>query len=111
MSLSHSSAMAETLVVESANGYPGYAVTYPAYYKRYTGALFLSDADLPLPSIGGAQSYARAIFHSAGGKHRFGTDRQRGAEWRRGQLLRVGSVAACSFAGAAAAGAAVPDCE
>jgi hypothetical protein len=69
MSLSHSSAMAETLVVESANGYPGYAVTYPAYYKRYTGALFLSDADLPLPSIGGAQSYARAIFHSAGGKH------------------------------------------
>lgn len=69
-SLSHSASMDETLLIATTSGgYPDYAATYPAVYKRYTGALFLPAADLSLPAIGGDQSYGIGIYHSADGHH------------------------------------------
>ncbi|MGV7210111.1 PKD domain-containing protein [Oxalobacteraceae bacterium A2-2] len=69
-SLSHSSAVDETLLIATTGGsYPDYAVTYPSVYKRYTGALFLPATDLPLPKIGTEQSYGIGIYHSADGHH------------------------------------------
>lgn len=69
-SLSHSSALEETLAIVTTGGsYPNYAVTYPAAYKRYSGGLFLPAADLALPMIAGQQSYGIGIYHSATGHH------------------------------------------
>jgi hypothetical protein len=69
-SLSNSSAAEETVMMTSSQGgWPDYATTYAASYKRFMGALFLADTDLALPTIGGAQSYGVNIFHSASGKH------------------------------------------
>jgi hypothetical protein len=70
ISLSHSSAAEETVLMTSMPGnWPDYGTTYAASYKRFMGALFLADTDLLLPTIGGAQSYGLNIFHSASGKH------------------------------------------
>lgn len=70
VSLSNSLAMDETLAFVATGGsYPDYSYSYPSTYKRYTGALFLPAADLPLPVIGGQQSFGLSIFHSATGHH------------------------------------------
>jgi hypothetical protein len=61
-SMSHSAAAEELLALV-------WSTNYPSSYKRYTGALFLPDADLALPLIGGQQSYGIQIHHSANGAH------------------------------------------
>ncbi len=69
ISLSQSSAQ-ETLAIAGINGqYPDYGMTYPTFYKRYTGALMSFGGDLSLPMIGGLPSYGRSVFHSAAGSH------------------------------------------
>jgi hypothetical protein len=42
---------------------------YPASYKRFTGSLLFPAADVPLPLVGGLQSYGIDIFHDPSGKH------------------------------------------
>ncbi|WP_129649561.1 PKD domain-containing protein [Peristeroidobacter agariperforans] len=71
LSMSHSSVADEAVVVVSTGStgsYP-YLPKYAAHYKRYYGSLLLPEADLPLPTIGGQQSYGIQIFHSANDKH------------------------------------------
>lgn len=69
-SMSNSMAMDETLVLTSVGvAYPYGAINYQPAYKSYTGALFLPGTDLPLPEIGGQQSYGIGIYHSANGHH------------------------------------------
>ena len=83
-SFSHSSAQAEALVLQSlgSSTWP-YTGSYPPSYKRFTGSLLLPDTDLPLPLIGGSQSYGIKIFHSGSGAHvvlvQTGTDQELGA--------------------------------
>jgi Bacterial Ig domain len=70
-SMSHSSSIDEALVLQmswTGSNYPSTPV-YNPYYKRFYGALFLEDADIPLPQIGGQQSYGIQIFHSANDEH------------------------------------------
>lgn len=62
LSMTQSTAADEALVLEQTG-------TYPASYKRFYGALFLEDSDIPLPQVGGQQSYGIAIFHSANDDH------------------------------------------
>jgi hypothetical protein len=71
-SVSHSSALQEAVVLPAINGSPYYNATpaqYPASYKRFTGSLLFPAADVPLPLLGGAQSYGIQIFHDSTGKH------------------------------------------
>jgi hypothetical protein len=69
-SMSQSSAVDEALVLEFTlqGSYP-YTTAYPSAYKRFYGALFLADNDIPLPQIAGQQSYGISIFHSANDEH------------------------------------------
>jgi len=42
---------------------------YPAALKRFTGSLLFPASDVPLPLIGGQQSYGLAVFHASDDKH------------------------------------------
>jgi len=66
LSMSQSTSADELLVLQMASSYPD---IYNSSYKRYFGALFQSDPDIPLPLIGGQQSYGIKIFHSANARH------------------------------------------
>jgi hypothetical protein len=70
LAMSHSSEADEALILEQGmtGNYP-YTSVYKPSYKRLYGSLFLHDADLSLPTIGGEQSYGMSIFHSANGNH------------------------------------------
>lgn len=70
VSLSQSSAL-ETLAIEGTYDYyyPNYAWTYPATYRRYSGAQMQFASDLSFPVIDGQPTYGRYIFHSAAGSH------------------------------------------
>jgi len=71
-SMSHSSTAQEAVVLPAISGSPYYYSTpaqYPASYKRFTGSLLFPAADLPLPLVGGMQSYGISIFHDAADKH------------------------------------------
>ena len=72
LGFSHSASAQEALALaglpSSMNQYP-YEPDLPPVYKRYTGSLLLAQANLPLPTINGAQSYGRKIFHSGNGSH------------------------------------------
>ena len=69
-SMSHSASADEAITLSNAysGNYP-YTINYPSSYQRFTGALFLPDADVALPLVGGLQSYGIAIFHSANDNH------------------------------------------
>lgn len=72
LSMSHSSSADEALVMTSsyASGSGYYStLNYAPSYQRFTGALFLPDTDIALPSIGGQQSYGIGIYHSANDNH------------------------------------------
>jgi hypothetical protein len=71
-SMSHSSALQEAVVLPAISGSPYYYAQpgqYPASYKRFTGSLLFPVADVPLPLVGGMQSYGISIFHDSSGKH------------------------------------------
>ncbi|HEY0491365.1 MAG TPA: PKD domain-containing protein [Telluria sp.] len=69
-SMSHSSSADQALTLSTTyTGYYPYTVNYPASYQRFSGALFLPDADVALPLVAGLQSYGIAIFHSANDNH------------------------------------------
>lgn len=74
LSMSHSSVSDEALVlttmspVDYNGAYTG-TLTYPSSYQRFRGALFLPDADIALPLIGGEQSYGLGIYHSTSNHH------------------------------------------
>jgi hypothetical protein len=71
-SMSHSSALQEAVVLPAITGSPYYNATptqYPASYKRFTGSLLFPAADVPLPLLGGSQSYGIQVFHNSAGKH------------------------------------------
>lgn len=71
VSMSHSASADEAITLSNtATGYYyPYTVDYPSSYGRFAGALFLPDADVALPLVGGLQSYGIAIFHSANDNH------------------------------------------
>jgi hypothetical protein len=62
LSLSHSSTAQEAVVLEN-NG------SYPSVYKRFTGSLLFPANDVPLPTVGGQQTYGLNIFHAADDSH------------------------------------------
>ena len=71
-SMSHSSTLQEAVVLPAISGSPYYYASptqYPASYKRFTGSLLFPAADVPLPLVGGMQSYGIDIFHDSAGKH------------------------------------------
>lgn len=71
-SMSHSSTAQEAVVLPAISGSPYYYATptqYPASYKRFTGSLLFPAADVPLPLVGGVQSYGISIFHDSADKH------------------------------------------
>ena len=70
--MSHSATLQEAIVLPAINGSPYYSsppVHYPAAYKHFTGPLLFPAADVPLPLVGGMQSYGIAIFHDSADKH------------------------------------------
>lgn len=70
LSMSHAAASEELLVLSPvSSGSYGSPVTYSTSYKRFTGALFLPDADLSFPQIAGAPSYGLKVFHTGTGRH------------------------------------------
>lgn len=70
ISLSHSAQLEEALVLSRTAGeeYP-YEPQLPTSYTMFSGSLLINNGRLPMPMIGGKQSYARHIFHSANGSH------------------------------------------
>lgn len=72
LSMSHSRSADEAIVLSASYNQSGsypYPVVYEASYHRFTGPLFLPDADIALPAIAGQQSYGVGIFHSANDNH------------------------------------------
>jgi hypothetical protein len=69
-SLSHSASAGELVALQNSSA-GGFSFStqmpsqYPAVYKRFTGSLLFAANDVPLPMVGGAQSYGLAIFHAA----------------------------------------------
>lgn len=63
-SFSHSAQREEALAL-LADG----TGNYPSSYGRFTGSLLFPDTPLPLPEIGGEQSYGIKVFHGSGGAH------------------------------------------
>jgi hypothetical protein len=71
-SMSHSSVTQEAAVlpkVLDSGYYYGNQTQYPAAYKRFTGSLLFPAPDVPLPMVGGQQSYGLNIFHTSTGAH------------------------------------------
>jgi len=70
LSMSHSGAKSEALVMESAisYSYPSNELTYMNSYKRYSGELLFPAGDVSLPVIGGEASYGIGIFHTTAGE-------------------------------------------
>jgi hypothetical protein len=70
-SMSQSSVTHEAVVLTSITSsyYPSTVVNYASVYKRFTGSLLFPAADVPLPMIGGQQSYGLFIFHNSSGGH------------------------------------------
>jgi hypothetical protein len=68
--MTHSSTADEALVLQRTftGNYP-YTSVYQSFYRRFWGALFYEDANIPLPLVGGGQSYGLKIFHSANDDH------------------------------------------
>jgi hypothetical protein len=68
--MTHSSTADEALVLQTgvSNLYP-YPRAYQPHYRRFSGALFYEDANIPLPMVDGEQSYGLKIFHSANDDH------------------------------------------
>ncbi|MEY2875777.1 MAG: hypothetical protein RLZZ373_3148 [Pseudomonadota bacterium] len=68
-SVSHSATAQEAVALSPTTlyFYSG-PLTYPAVYKRYSGALLYPQPDMPLPTVYGAPSYGRQIFHAADDK-------------------------------------------
>jgi K319L-like, PKD domain len=68
--MTHSSTADEALVLQrtSSGSYP-YTSVYQSFYRRFWGALFYEDANIPLPLVDGEQSYGLKIFHSANDDH------------------------------------------
>jgi hypothetical protein len=68
--MTHSSTADEALVLQPGVGssYP-YPRIYQPYYRRFSGALFYEDANIPLTTVNGGQSYGLKIFHSANDDH------------------------------------------
>lgn len=69
ISMSHSVAAQEALVLVQAGDWWNNTQTYQASYMRFTGALLFPQSDLALPLINGDQSYGMHIFHGASGSH------------------------------------------
>lgn len=92
LSMSHAAASEELLVLSPAAAGWGSPSTYSASYKRFTGALFLPDADLAFPTIAGAASYGLKVFHTGTGRHvmlvQTGTATAKGAGVRYHVVLR-----------------------
>lgn len=71
-SMSYSSAAQEAVVLPTVNDSGSYSnspTDYPSAYKRFTGSLLFPAGDVPLPMIGGQQSYGLQIFHNSSGGH------------------------------------------
>lgn len=74
-SVSHSVSAQEAVVLQSLNGSPYYPYGYseptqfPAAFKRFTGPLLFPAPDVPMPLVGGMQSYGISIFHDATDRH------------------------------------------
>jgi K319-like protein len=68
--MTHSSTADEALVLQKTltGSYP-YTNVYQSFYRRFSGALFYEDANIPLPLVNGEQSYGIKIFHSANDDH------------------------------------------
>jgi hypothetical protein len=75
LSMSHSSTAQEAAVLPVINSSPYYyyafdpGTQYPAAYKRFTGSLLFPAPDVPLPLVGGLQSYGISIFHDSADRH------------------------------------------
>jgi hypothetical protein len=69
ISVSHSASAAEAVALASNASYWGAPTQYPAALKRFTGSLLLPASDVPLPLIGGQQSYGLSVFHASDDKH------------------------------------------
>jgi len=74
LSMSHSSTAQEAIVLPVVSSSQYYYTTapgndYPASYKRFTGSLLFPAPDVPMPLVGGVQSYGIALFHDAADKH------------------------------------------
>lgn len=68
--MTHSSAADEALVLQrTVTGSFPHTSVYQAFYRRFWGALFYEDANIPLPLVDGEQSYGLKIFHSANDDH------------------------------------------
>ena len=68
LSMSHSLVTQEAAVLPSSSIW-GSPTQYPSAYKRFTGSLLFPAADVPLPLLGGQQSYGLQIFHNSTGGH------------------------------------------
>ncbi|HEY4037856.1 MAG TPA: hypothetical protein VGM15_03470, partial [Burkholderiaceae bacterium] len=69
-SVSHSATAAEAVALSSNSLYGTQPPSsYAAAYKRYLGSLLTAAPDVPLPTIGGMQTYGIAIFHQADDTH------------------------------------------
>jgi hypothetical protein len=92
LSMSHAGASEELLLLSPAAAGWGSPTTYATNYKRFTGALFLPDADLSFPQIAGAASYGLKVFHTGTGRHvmlvQTGTATAKGAGVRYHVVLR-----------------------
>jgi hypothetical protein len=68
--MTHSSTADEALVLQRTfTGIYPYTSVYQSFYRRFSGALFYEDANIPLPLVNGEQSYGLKIFHSANDDH------------------------------------------
>jgi hypothetical protein len=69
ISVSHSASAGEAVALASNSLYSwGAATQYPSSLKRFTGSLLFPAPDVPLPMIGGQQSYGLAVFHASDNK-------------------------------------------
>jgi hypothetical protein len=72
LSMSHSSTAQEAVVLAYVRtDWWDQDYTYPSVYKRYTGSLLFPANDVPLPTVGGQQTYGLYIFHAADDTHVF----------------------------------------
>lgn len=67
ISVSDDANISEAVALAEAGSYGGY--TYPASYDLYTGSNLFPQGTVPLPLVGGLQSYGIAVFHASDDKH------------------------------------------
>jgi len=68
LSMSHSSTAQEAVVLANTYSYSA-GSSYPSVYKRFTGSLLFPANDVPLPTVGGQQTYGLYISHAADDSH------------------------------------------